>query len=75
MKKLLIEIKHLSYLNIFEYLFHSFVDKLLLLDELFWFRVLPELDGLDETVLKLLGQTMRCLHLDVGVPNAYQVCY
>lgn len=46
-------------------LLHALIDKFLLFDKFLRLRVFPEFDSLDQTVLKLFRQAMRCFHFDV----------
>lgn len=62
-------------LGALEDFFHPLIDQFLLFNELFRLWVFSELDGFDEAVFELLGQTMGCLHLDVRVANADEVSH
>jgi hypothetical protein len=60
-------------LGAFEDLPHAIVDEFLLFDEFFRLGVLAKLDGFDQDVLELVGETVRGLDLDVRVADAHQV--
>lgn len=62
-------------LRAFEDLIEFGIDELLLLYQFIYFWILPKLDCFYQAVVKLFSDTMGCLHFNIRVTNAYEVCY